>query len=270
MNKNSNTYIITYAAVLVVVVAAVLAYASISLQGRQNENVRIEKMGDILRSIGQGNDMGKGEDKATYITGLYDKYITDTYAVDYQGNKIDGADAFQLLTNLKAEYDKPVEERSLPVFESTDDSGKVNYVLPLWGTGLWGPVWGYVALADNWDTVEGVVFDHQGETPGLGAEISTTEFQTQFKGKRVLNDSGKVQSIVLKKGGMSGDNPYAVDAITGGTLTSVGVENMLRNGLNGYQAYIDKQLAAKKNGAPVVEPAPADEESLNVNSEGDE
>lgn len=277
MNKNSNTYIIIYASVMVIVVAAVLAYTSMSLQGRQNENVRIEKMGDILGTIGQGGDAATVKDKAAYITELYNKYVTDTYAVDHSGNRVEGADAFQILTDLKAEYDKPVEERRLPVFESTDDQGTVSYVLPFWGTGLWGPVWGYIALADDWDTVEGVVLDHKGETPGLGAEISTTEFESQFKGKRALDDGGKVQSIVLKKGGMSGDDPYAVDAITGGTLTSIGVENMLRDGLNGYQAYIDRQLAAKGTRAPEAvgtdesaTPAQTEEGSLNVNSEGDE
>lgn len=267
MNKNSNTYIIIYAAVMVIIVATVLAYASISLQGRQAENVRIEKMSDILRSIGEGGEASTVSDKAAYITELYDKYITDSYAVDYQGNKIDGADAFELLTDLKAEYEKPLEERRLPVFESTGDDGRTSYIIPVWGTGLWGPVWGYVALADDWNTVEGVVFDHKGETPGLGAEISTAEFQAQFPGKRILDDNGRVVSIILKKGGMSGDNPYAVDAITGGTLTSVGVQKMLRDGLAGYQAYIDKRLAASTRAADTVSD---EEESLNINSQGDE
>lgn len=245
MNKNSNAYIITYASVMVVVVAAALAFAALSLQKRQAENVRIEKMGDILGSIGEGGDADKAPDKAKYIAEQYDKFITDSYAVNEQGDKIEGADAFQLLINLKAEYDKPAAERELPVFVSKNAEGRPSYIIPVWGAGLWGPVWGYVALADNWDTVEGVVLDHKGETPGLGAEISTSAFEDQFKGKQILKD-GKVESIILKKGGMSGDNPYAVDAITGGTLTSIGVEKMLKNGLSGYQAFIDKQLAADK------------------------
>ena len=244
MNKNSNTYIITYAAVMVVIVAAVLSFAALSLKGIQQQNVKIEKMGDILRSIGEGGDADRVPDKAAYIDEMYKKYIVDSYAVDVEGNKIEGVDAFGLLSDLKAQYEKPAAERELPVFVSKNDAGKFSYVIPVWGTGLWGPVWGYVALADDWDTVEGVVFDHKSETPGLGAEIATAAFQAQFKGKKILRD-GKVVAIVLQKGGAQDDDPYAVDAVSGGTLTSVGVENMLRNCLGDYDAFIRKQLEHK-------------------------
>ena len=241
MNKNSNTYIIAYAAVMVVIVAAVLSFAALSLKGVQAENARVEKMGDILRSIGEGGDADLVKDKAAYINEQYKKYIVDSYAVNVEGDGVEGANAFALLTNLKAEYDKPAAERSLPVFVSRNDEGVTSYVIPVWGAGLWGPVWGYVALADNWDTVNGVVFDHKSETPGLGAEISTAAFQAQFKGKHIL-ENGRVVAIRLVKSGAPDDDPYAVDAVSGGTLTSVGVEKMLKNCLSDYDAYIEKQL----------------------------
>lgn len=241
MNKNSNTYIIAYAAVMVVIVAAVLSFAALSLKGVQAENARVEKMGYILRSIGEGGDADLVKDKAAYINEQYKKYIVDSYAVNVEGDRVEGANAFALLTNLKAEYDKPAAERSLPVFVSRNDEGVTSYVIPVWGAGLWGPVWGYVALADNWDTVNGVVFDHKSETPGLGAEISTAAFQAQFKGKHIL-ENGRVVAIRLVKGGAPDDDPYAVDAVSGGTLTSVGVEKMLKNCLSDYDAYIEKQL----------------------------
>ena len=136
MNKNSNTYIITYASVMVVIVAAVLSFASLSLKNIQAENVRIEKMGDILRSIGEGGDADKAPNKAAYINEQYKKYIVDSYAVNVEGDKVEGADAFALLTNLKAEYDKPAAERELPVFVSKNDEGSVSYVIPVWGAGL--------------------------------------------------------------------------------------------------------------------------------------
>lgn len=242
MNKNSNIYIITYASVMVVIVAAVLSFAALSLKNIQAENVKIEKMGDILRSIGEGTEADKVPNKAAYINEMYKKYIIDSYAVNVQGDKVEGANAFNLLSNLKAEYDKPASERLLPVFVSKNDEGVVSYVIPVWGVGLWGPVWGYVALADNWDTVHGVVFDHKSETPGLGAEISSSAFQAQFAGKQILKD-GKVVAIRLQKGGAQEGDPYAVDAVSGGTLTSVGVENMLKNCLSDYDAFIQKQLA---------------------------
>ena len=261
MNKNSNTYIITYSAVMVIIVAAVLSYASLSLGKIQAENVRIEKMGDILRSIGEGGDADKAPDKAKYITEEYNKYIVGSFAVNVKGDKVEGADAFNLLTNLKAEYDKPADERALPVFVSKNAEGVISYVIPVWGTGLWGPVWGYVALADNLDTVDGVVFDHKSETPGLGAEIATPAFQAQFVGKQILKD-GKVIAIKLQKGGADDSDPYAVDALSGGTLTSQGVEKMLKKCLGDYDAFIQKQRAAE--GASAADAAsPAD--SLTIN-----
>ena len=255
MNKNSNSYIITYTTIMVVVVAAVLSFASLSLQGRQQENVRIEKMGDILRSIGEGGDADKVADKAKYITEEYNKYITDSYVVNSKGEVVEGVDAFGLLINLKAEYDKPMEQRELPVFVNRSADGKTRYILPVWGKGLWGPVWGYLALDANWDTVSGVVFDHKGETPGLGAEIAGKAFQDQFPGKHIFNGEGQLVSIALLKGGMAKDDPYAVDAISGGTLTSIGVENMLKDGLEGYLAYIEKQRGNAPAAAAEAQPA---------------
>ena len=243
MNKNSNLYIIAYASIMVILVAAVLTYASLSLAGRQNENVRIEKMSDILRSIGEGTEADKAPDKAKYITEEYNKYITDSYAINVAGDRIDSVDAFKLLTNLKAEYDKAPADRLLPVFVSKNAEGVVSYIIPVWGKGLWGPIWGYVALASDWDTINGVVFDHKSETPGLGAEIATAHFQAQFKGKKILKD-GKVVAIIVQKGGAADDDPYGVDALSGGTLTSHGLQNMLKDCLSDYDAYIEKQLAA--------------------------
>lgn len=252
MNKNSNTYIITYAAIMVILVAAVLTFASLSLAGRQAENVRIEKMGDILRSIGEGTDADKAADKAKYITEEYNKYIVESYAVNVAGDRIDDVDAFKLLTNLKAEYDKAPAERLLPVFVSKNAEGVISYIIPVWGKGLWGPIWGYVALASDWDTINGVVFDHKSETPGLGAEIATAPFQAQFKGKKILKD-GKVVAIALQKGGADADDFYSVDALSGGTLTSHGLQNMLKDCLGDYDAYIEKQRAALADAS--VQPA---------------
>ncbi len=253
MNKNSNTYIIIYATVMVVIVALVLSFAALSLSGRQAENVRIEKMGDILRSIGQAQDADKAVDKVKYITDEYNKYIVESYAVTVGGQRVQGADAFALLLNLKAEYDKPEAERELPVFVSRNAQGKPVYIIPVWGKGLWGPVWGYVALADDWMTVTGVVFDHKSETPGLGAEIASKAFQKQFEGKLILDKAGSVVSIRIEKGGANPQDPYAVDALSGGTLTSRGVEDMLRNCLGDYEAWIQKQrseLAAASPAGP--------------------
>ena len=153
MNKNSNSYIILYASVMVVIVAAVLSFVSLSLGGIQAENVRIEKMGDILRSVGQGGDADHVADKSAYITEQYRKYIVDSYAVNAAGDRVEGADAFNLLINLKAEYDKPLQDRVLPVFVSRDDHGIVSYVIPVWVPdfgGLCGAILLWATIGIRW------------------------------------------------------------------------------------------------------------------------
>lgn len=241
MNKNSNSYIIIYATVMVIVVAAVLSFTALSLKPRQASNVRIEKMGDVLRSIGEGGDADKAADKAAYITEMYDKYIVDSYAVNAQGNIVEGADAFSLLINLQAEYDKPQAERTLPIFVG-ENAGTKTYILPVWGVGLWGPVWGYIALDGDWNTIKGVVFDHKSETPGLGAEITTAAFTSQFVGQQIYAN-GNLVGIAIVKGGAPEGSKNAVDAVSGGTLTSKGVEDMIINCLSDYKAYLAKQTA---------------------------
>lgn len=242
MNKNSNTYIVVYATILVVVVAAVLSYASISLKPLQQANIRVEKMGAILGSIGQGKDADTApEGKDKYVEQQYDKYIISSFCVDAAGDKVEGADAFKALDNLKEVF---ALREAMPVFEARLDDGMMLYVLPVTGTGLWGPVWGYVALKNDCNTVYGATFDHKSETPGLGAEISTPAFSSQFVGKTIF-DGNEFRSIMLTKGvGSSGDNPYAVDGISGGTLTSNGVSAMLKNCLGDYVPFFDKVRAA--------------------------
>ena len=229
---------------MVVIVALVLAFASLSLQPRQKANQDNETKSAILLSIGQGQNAASAKDKTAYINEEYDKYITASFAVNYQGDKVDGADAFALLDNLKAEYAKPDAERVLPVFIGKSSEGNTLYVFPLYGSGLWGPLWGYLALESDLKTVYGAVFAHKGETPGLGAEIAKPEFQAQFKGKSIFQNDQLVGIYVLKGAGASAGNANAVDAISGGTITSRGVENMIVSNLKDYAAFIEKQRAA--------------------------
>ncbi len=235
MNKNSNIYIIVYAAVMVLVVALVLSFAALELQPKQRANAETEMKGAILQSVGLGGEISKVKDKVQYTNDLYAKYIIDAFAVDAEGEKIAGADAFTLLGELQGEYEKPAVERALPVFVSRDDAGAIRYIVPLRGSGLWGPIWGYLALEEDWNTISGAVFDHQGETPGLGAEIATPVFGSQFEGKTIFKD-GKFSSVTIAKNA----SDDAVDAISGGTITSRGVETMLRENLKGYLPYIEK------------------------------
>ena len=110
------------------------------------------------------------------------------------------------------------------------------------GKGLWGPIWGYVALNEDYNTIYGTVFANEKETPGLGAEISELWFQKEFAGKKLFNEAGDFVSIEVVKGGTSPDNPHGVDAVSGGTITSKGLQKMLLDSINPYVNYMKKQM----------------------------
>ncbi|MFI3314228.1 MAG: NADH:ubiquinone reductase (Na(+)-transporting) subunit C [Rikenellaceae bacterium] len=242
MNKQSNSYTIIYSIILVVVVAVTLAYVSVALKPIQQQNIEIEKMSDILGSVGLYNPADAPKDKDNFIKEQYATYIKEGFLVNSKGEESGNPQsAFKVLTNLKAVYSMPENERELPVFISTDKSGKVNYIFPIYGTGLWGPIWGYVALEDDLNTISGVVFDHSGETPGLGAEITSSAFEGQYVNKKIFNGGQFVGVKVSKGAGSSKGNDHAVDAVSGGTITSRGVESMIIDCLGSYVPFIQKR-----------------------------
>lgn len=225
MNKQGNTYTFLYSIVLVVVVAALLAIVALSLQPAQNKNIENEKRQNILRSVNIPSTPENSKE-------LFDKYIVKQFIVNSKGEEITG-DAFTV--DLAKQAKKPCEEKILPVFVANID-GATKYILPLYGNGLWGPLWGYISLNEDKNTVYGTVFDHKSETPGLGAEITTPNFQTQFEGKMIFDNSQLVSILVKKGGGATGT--HEVDAISGGTITSKGVESMIKNYLTCYESFL--------------------------------
>lgn len=237
MNKDSNVYIIIYSTVMVVVVAVLLAVAALSLKDRQDANILNEKKNAILASL-SATDQN------------YDEFI-NAYAVNAEGEMIEGVDVFAQLQDLKGSF----EQQIYPVFEAQD--GRV--VLPITGSGLWGPIWGYIALESDMNTVSGIVLDHQGETPGLGAEIATAAHQAMYQGKQLF-EGDEFVSITLKKGGASEGNTHEVDAITGGTKTSDGVSAMIKGSVENYLPL----LGAKKGAAAAEEVATEETEESNV------
>lgn len=230
MNKQGNTYTIIYIAVMVCIVGAALAWVSLALKPKQDENIRIDKMQQMLNSINIASD------KTNAIV-LYDSHITDSYVINDKGEKIEGV-AFDV--NVANEIKKPADERQLPVFEC-DIDGEKKFILPVYGAGLWGPIWGYISVNADGATVYGAYFSHQGETPGLGAEIATPHFSEQFKEKQLFKD-GEFKSIAVQKKGQKPLNGEDyVDAISGGTITSKGVQSMLQSCLSCYAAFLQNQ-----------------------------
>ena len=168
---------------------------------------------------------------------IYAEKIINSYVVNSKGEKLE-SNAFEV--DLKKQRAKPVEEQELPVFECEID-GVVKYIIPLRGSGLWGPIWGYVSVENDMNTIYGANFDHEGETPGLGAEISTSMFEEPFKGKQLFDGTGKFVSIIVAKAGESAPEKHKVDGISGGTITSKGLEKMLMDDLSAYKAFFNSK-----------------------------
>jgi Na+-transporting NADH:ubiquinone oxidoreductase subunit C len=232
MNKNSNKYTFIFASVMVVIVAVLLSLAAIGLGPYQARNVKAEKMQDILSSIGVMSDAKQAEK-------LFNEHLKQQLVLNTQGQPVtNGISAFDV--DLKKELDKAragkADEQLFPLFVFNKDA-KLYYVIPVRGKGLWGPIWGYVALEGDMNTVYGASFGHKGETPGLGAEIETEAFEKQFVGKKILDETGNFVSVKVVKGGAGPEDTHGVDAISGGTITSNGVSEMLKRTLASYVPY---------------------------------
>ena len=239
MKSFSNTYIFVFSLIMVTIVAVLLSFVATQLKPRQQMNMEIERKQDILRSVGQAQMVGEADDKNSYIEEEFGKYITNSYVVNFQGEVVD-ADAFEITLELEQEVKNDQEARRYPIFVYSEN-GNEKYVVPVRGKGLWGPIWGYVAFETDMNTISGAVFDHQGETPGWGAEINTDWFQEPFTGKTIFNENGEFVSIEVVKGGADPQDPHGVDAITGGTITSKGLEDMLMDCLAGYVNHFKNQ-----------------------------
>ncbi len=235
----SNKYIFIYASIMVIAVAAILSAAAMFLQPFQERNVNVEKIQNILTSAGIVSTKENAEK-------LFNNHIVAQVLIDRNGKIVnDNRKAFEM--DLKSELQKLEElesgksqvEPAFPLFVCKNGAD-TTYIIPVLGKGLWGPLWGYIALKSDCNTIVGVVFDHKGETPGLGAEIATPAFQEQFVGKKIFDDKEQFVSVAVVKGGVANSSiseEYGVDAISGGTITSNGLADMLKVCLENYLAY---------------------------------
>ena len=242
MDVNKNSYTFLFASLMVLVVALLLSVSYVQLKPFQDRNIELEKNQNILSSVGINILREEAED-------AYDKYIIEEVVVDNQGEKVLGYSAFDI--DLAKEIKKSSEDQLLPLFVS-EMNGKKQYIIPLRGKGLWGPIWGFISLESDLNRVFGAVFDHKAETPGLGAEINQDFFQLPFKGKEIFKDN-TLMSVKVVKGGASKDDLYAVDGISGGTITSDGVTDMLYERLSMYTAYLNKMKKSNEVESMILE-----------------
>lgn len=232
--RQSNLYIVLYAAAITIVCGGALAFASESLKDKQQANIELERKQNILATVMQ---LKEGDD----IQKIYNERVKER-VIDFSGNVKEGMKASSVV--IAAEYKKKPEDRLLPIYEfmNQSDASKIeNVVLPLYGYGLWNNIWGFVALKSDFNTIQGAKFDHAGETPGLGARITSEEIQSRFKDKSIF-ENGNLVSVVIQKGEGKdyANEPHKVDGMSGATLTGKGVNNMLKDYFGCYLNYLKK------------------------------
>ncbi|MGB0172495.1 MAG: NADH:ubiquinone reductase (Na(+)-transporting) subunit C [Flavobacteriaceae bacterium] len=235
MNRDSNAYTFGFAAAMVVVVASVLAFTASSLKDLQQENVRKEKMQNILATIGIEIDRDGAEV-------LFNKHITSQLALRNDGTVDESVDPFSGI-KLALELKKEPTQQRFPLYLA-DVEGASYYIIPLRGAGLWDAIWGYIALESDRNTIKGAVFDHKAETAGLGAEITQQWFMDRFVGEKVFDNDGKLVGISVSKTNNDpkdlDKNDHEVDAISGATITGDGVSDMIFERLTHYQPYLEQ------------------------------
>lgn len=235
MNKESNTYTFLFAVIMVVVVALALAFTATSLKPLQDSNVEKEKMQNILSTVGIQVARDGAPEK-------FKTYIKQQLSLKTDGSVDETVNAFTI--ELSKELKKPAAAQRFPLYVA-EMEGTTYYIIPLRGFGLWDAIWGYIALKEDVNTVEGASFDHKAETPGLGAEITQKWFQERFAEEKILDTSGNFVGISVVKGYTGGNNKEdnTVDAISGSTITSTGVTNMIQERIKHYIPYLKKQHA---------------------------
>ena len=246
--QQSNTYIIVFSAILTIVLGGLLSLANQGLKPMQQKSIELDTKKKILGAV---TDL-KGI-KGNEILEMYGQTI-ESIVGDIDGELISkdekGLDMEAEKVNIAKNFKKGSEERMYPVFKYYKAGDKDNveaYIFPVYGRGLWGPIWGFIALETDLSTIKGTSFDHKTETPGLGARITSTEIRNRYNGKKVFDDNGDLVSIFMLKGENNSPNAlddHHIDGLSGATLTANGVNDMLENYFKYYQGYINKSKNA--------------------------
>lgn len=251
MNTNGNAYTVIYTTVVVALVAAILAFVAMTLKPKQDANIKAETISQMLTAaqfFTKDECSAMGNDK---VLEAYSQNIREAYTINLKGEKVRDLNtevkSIELQDGLKAQ-NKNIKDGSdaadLPVYVFNKD-GKSVTVVPVYGAGLWGPIWGYIALDEDLQTIVGAYFDHDSETPGLGAKIKDDpSFRAEFIGKKVNVASDPVFSVV--KVGTSADENSSVDAITGATMTSKGLGEAIAFWLKAYAPFLSSAAPAKE------------------------
>ncbi|MFQ5445952.1 MAG: NADH:ubiquinone reductase (Na(+)-transporting) subunit C [Saprospiraceae bacterium] len=230
----SNKYITVYTVIMTLIVSVILAMIVTGLKPIHDANEEVFKKREILKAVKDylGTDLDKMSNKE--VLGLFDQKM-EQITLDANGHTIEGVKAETI--DMAKEEKKAPSERMYPLYVFSSDKG-VFYLTAIRGNGLWDKIWGTIAFNDDFNTIAGASFGHVAETPGLGAEITDNPgFPRSFEGKTIY-ENGKYVSVSVVKGGVK-EPAHQVDAITGATMTSNGVTEMLHRGLQVYLPYFE-------------------------------
>ena len=233
MNTDSNRHTYLFAGVMVITIAFVLSFTSESLKELKADNVKKEKMQNILFAAGINVSRDESEE-------LYTQYIIEELSLKNNGDIDNSVSAFNI--NLALEIKKDINSQRFPLYVANIDDNRY-YIIPLRGNGLWNAIWGYIALKEDVNTIKGVSFGHQAETAGLGAEITEDWFTNSFVDEKILNDNGDFVGVYVTKTNNDPENTdkndNEVDAISGATITGDGVADMIKERLKNYLPYFN-------------------------------
>ena len=233
MNTDSNRHTYLFAGVMVITIAFVLSFTSESLKELKADNVKKEKMQNILFAAGINASRDESEE-------LYTQYIIEELSLTNNGDIDNSVSAFNI--DLALEIKKDINNQRFPLYVANIDDNRY-YIIPLRGNGLWNAIWGYIALKEDVNTIKGVSFGHQAETAGLGAEITEDWFTNSFVDEKILNDNGDFVGVYVTKTNNDPENTdkndNEVDAISGATITGDGVADMIKERLENYLPYFN-------------------------------
>lgn len=243
IDTDKNSYTVLFSVIMVVVVGALLAFVATGLKPKVVENQRFEKQQNILYAMGVNGNEGAGDVvfvPANEVEGEFHTYIKQQLVI--KGNQaVERENAY--LIDVKAAFDskkRGEENAELPLLIGEKD-GKTYYILPMFGNGLWDAIWGYMSL-DGDMVIQGIYFDHKGETPGLGANIKERFFMDDFIGESIM-DGNTYAGVAVSKTNNDPANTdkqdNAVDAIAGSTITGNGVNSMIKESLKLYRPYLE-------------------------------
>lgn len=253
--RQSNAYVIGFAVIMTIVVGGLLSIAATGLAPAQKKARDLDTRKQILGAV---IDISALDNDA--VLEMYGKRVK-SLVVDFKGKEVTEVDGEAVVAenvNVSKNFKLVPDKRLYPVFQFLAESGdKVeSYILPVYGNGLWDNIWGFIALDTDLKTIKGVVFDHKGETPGLGARITDRPVQERYVGKKIYNEQGEFVSVRMLK---NENNPesrlgaHAVDGMSGATITANGVNDMLERYLSYYKNYFDTIQAGAEGNLTLAE-----------------